>query len=107
MQRQVAQKASAEIEAWLRSLPQTQIVQNVEDNQAYQQTDVDLLWTTSKASYQVEIKSDRWHKTGNFFFETHSRKKYTRLLSLYPSRFAVLLLCCSSTIVYATNAPYS
>ncbi len=69
---QVAQRAAADIDAWLRSLPQTLNVQNVENDPHFQQMDVDLLWTTDKRSYQVEIKGDRWHQTGNFFFETHS-----------------------------------
>ena len=72
---QVAKQASIGIETWLCSLPQTLQIQNVEADPAYQQLDVDLLWTTNKACYQVEIKGDRWHKTGNFFFETHSNKE--------------------------------
>lgn len=72
---QVAQQAATEIEAWLRSLRQTMAVENVEDDPDYQQLDVDLLWTTKKRQYKIEIKGDRWHKTGNFFFETHSNKE--------------------------------
>ena len=72
---QVAKQATADIEAWLRSLSQTQKIENVENNPIYQEIDVDLLWTTHKACYQVEIKGDRWHQTGNFFFETHSNKE--------------------------------
>jgi hypothetical protein len=72
---QVARQATADIDAWLRSLPQTLRIQNVEDNPAYQQIDVDLLWSTDKRCYQVEIKGDRWHQTCNFFFETHSNKE--------------------------------
>jgi len=68
----VAQLAAADIEAWLRSLRQTLNVQNVENDPDFQKMDVDLLWTTDKGCYQVEIKGDRWHQTGNFFFETHS-----------------------------------
>jgi len=72
---QVAKQATADIESWLRSLPQTQKIENVENNLIYQEIDVDLLWTTDKARYQVEIKGDRWHQTGNFFFETQSNKE--------------------------------
>jgi hypothetical protein len=68
----VARRAAQEIEEWLRGLSQTLDVRNVEDDPTYQQVDVDLLWTTQKASYRVEIKGDRLHKTGNFFFETVS-----------------------------------
>jgi hypothetical protein len=72
---QVAQQAATDIEAWLHSLPQTRYVQNVENVPDYQKIDVDLLWTTDKKQYKVEIKGDRWHTTGNFFFETHSNKE--------------------------------
>ena len=72
---QVAAQAAAELEAWLRTLPQTLGVVNVEENPDYQQIDVDLIWTTQKRTYTVEIKADRWHKTGNFFFETISNQE--------------------------------
>ncbi|MEM7020311.1 MAG: hypothetical protein AAF512_23595, partial [Pseudomonadota bacterium] len=64
---QVARRAAQDIEFWLNQLPQTIAVRNVEENPVYQAEDVDLLWTTHKQSYRVEIKGDRWHKTGNFF----------------------------------------
>jgi hypothetical protein len=69
---QVAQVAAADIEHWLHSLRQTVDVTNVELDPAYQALDVDLLWTTQKGRYQVEIKGDRVEKSGNFFFETQS-----------------------------------
>lgn len=72
---QVAQQAARDIETWLRGKPETVSVQNVEDEPACQQIDVDLIWTTQNSSYLVQIKGDRWHKTGNFFFETHSNKE--------------------------------
>ncbi len=68
----VADQAAREIEAWLRSRPQTVALENVEADPDYQRVDVDLVWTTQKGRYRVEIKGDRWHKTGNFFFETWS-----------------------------------
>lgn len=69
----VAEHASAEIESWLLSLPQTVSVQNVEEDERFQKQDVDLLWQTRTRTYKVEVKGDRMaHKTGNFFFETHS-----------------------------------
>ena len=71
----VAQQSATDIEAWLRRKPETVSVRNVELETAYQQIDVDLIWTTHNGSYFVEIKGDRWHKTGNFFFETHSNKE--------------------------------
>jgi hypothetical protein len=68
----VAKIASTDIEQWLRGLRQTRSVANVEDDPVYQAMDVDLIWVTQTRSYQVEIKGDRWDKTGNFFFETQS-----------------------------------
>lgn len=68
----VAKVAAADIDCWLRGLPQTISVTNVEDDPRYQAVDVDLIWVTQTRSYQVEIKGDRWHGTGNFFFETES-----------------------------------
>lgn len=41
---QVAQLAATDIEAWLRSQPETISVVNVEDDQDYQRRDVDLIW---------------------------------------------------------------
>ena len=73
--KKVAAQATKEIETWLRSLPTTINVVNVENDIEYQKADVDLLLTTKKGSYRIEIKGDRYHKTGNFFFETHSNKE--------------------------------
>lgn len=73
---QVAQQATADLEQWLRSQPQTQQVQNVETDPQYQTIDIDLLWwLTDHRCYQIEIKGDRWHHTGNFFFETTSNRE--------------------------------
>jgi hypothetical protein len=44
----VAKAAAADIERWLRGLPQTRSVANVEDDPAYQAMDVDLIWVYSK-----------------------------------------------------------
>jgi hypothetical protein len=70
----VAGRASTEIEAWLREWPGTVNVENVEGDAAYQARDIDLLWTTITRDYTIEIKADRWHETGNFFFETVSNQ---------------------------------
>ncbi len=69
---QVAAQATADITTWLRGRPETISVQNVEHEPEFQIRDIDLIWTTQKCEILVEIKGDRWHKTGNFFFETHS-----------------------------------
>jgi len=69
---EVAHLSAQKITAWLWTRPETVDVHNVEHEPHYQSLDVDLLWVTGKQCYQVEIKADRWEKTGNFFFETHS-----------------------------------
>jgi len=71
----VARQAAVEIEAWLRRRKDTVSVRNVEDDPEFQRMDVDLVWTTHKRSYKIEVKGDRWHETGNFFFETYSNKE--------------------------------
>jgi hypothetical protein len=71
----VAVRATQAIESWLRGLEQTVDIRNVEGNPAYQRIDVDLLWKTRRGSYRVEIKGDRWHRTGNFFLETLSNQE--------------------------------
>lgn len=49
---QVAQLAAKDIEAWLWGHSETISVQNVESEPAFQQIDVDLIWTTEKDSYR-------------------------------------------------------
>lgn len=71
----VAQQAAMDIEAWLQQKPETVNIRNVELEPAYQKINVDLIWTTHKDSYRVEIKGDRYDHTGNFFFETDSNKE--------------------------------
>lgn len=71
----VAKQAAADITSWLRSRPETISVRNVEHEPTFQRRDIDLIWTTPMGEVLVEIKGDRWHKTGNFFFETHSNKE--------------------------------
>ncbi|MCT7978534.1 nuclease-related domain-containing protein [Laspinema olomoucense] len=81
---QVASRATADITHWLQNLPRTISVQNVEDDPHYQAIDVDLLVTTDRGESKLEIKGDRYHKTGNFFFETHSnQEKNTQGCFLY------------------------
>jgi len=71
----VARQASADVEAWLRRRADTLDVRNVEDDPEFQRIDVDLVWTTRRRSYTIEVKGDRWHTSGNFFFETFSNKE--------------------------------
>ncbi|MBO0347999.1 hypothetical protein J0895_02535 [Phormidium pseudopriestleyi FRX01] len=72
---QVADRATADITQWLQNLPRTISIQNVEDDPDYRKMDVDLLVTTDRGESKLEIKGDRYHKTGNFFFETHSNQE--------------------------------
>lgn len=76
---QVADKAAADIEALLKKQAVTLEVINVEGDPVYREKDIDLLWKvklsdgTSK-TVSIEVKGDRWHKTGNYFFETLSNE---------------------------------
>lgn len=77
---QVAQQASADVTDFLlTAFAQTVTVHNVEAEPAYQEHDVDLLWTVQSKDgglrvVLVEVKGDRYHQTGNFFFETVSNE---------------------------------
>lgn len=102
----VANQAAADIEAWLRGLPQTQTLQNVEADPHYREIDVDLLWTTHKGRYRIEIKGDRWHRTGNFFFETHSNKeKGTPGCFLYTQADLLFYYFVASKVLYILPMP--
>lgn len=75
----VAKRASADVAHFLQTVwPQTVTVHNVEDDAAYQAHDVDLLWTILEKEQlriiPVEVKGDRYHRTGNFFLETVSNE---------------------------------
>ncbi|MBX3010087.1 MAG: hypothetical protein KF832_01225 [Caldilineaceae bacterium] len=54
----------------------TQLVHSVEDDARYQPLGIDLLWVVPERSFlrsmTVEVKGDRYDKTGNFFWETVS-----------------------------------
>lgn len=76
----VARRAATGVTEFLTTFwAQTVAVHNVEDDPAYQVHDVDLLWTLLDKDgvlrvIPVEIKGDRYHRTGNFFFETVSNE---------------------------------
>jgi hypothetical protein len=102
----VAQRAATAIEAWLQQLPHTVALENVEDNPLYRARDIDLIWTTHKARYEVEIKGDRWHHTGNFFFETHSnREKGTPGCLLYTQADLLFYYFVEPRILYILPMP--
>ena len=74
-------KAAAEAvtDFLIATWPQTVAVHNVEEIEAYQTHDVDLLWTVVESRGRmrvipIEIKGDRYHETGNYFFETISNE---------------------------------
>ncbi len=69
----VADQAAEAITAYLEALPETLHVENVEGVAAYRAIDVDLLWTSREGrTVLIEVKGDRYHHTGNYFFETVS-----------------------------------
>ncbi|MCB8942439.1 MAG: hypothetical protein H6658_01560 [Ardenticatenaceae bacterium] len=75
----IAHRAAADVTQFLQTVwPQTVAVHNVEEEAAYQLHDVDLLWTVLEKErlrvIPVEVKGDRYHRTGNFFFETISNE---------------------------------
>ncbi|MCT7983354.1 NERD domain-containing protein [Laspinema sp. A4] len=72
---EVTDRATADITQWLQNSPRTISVQNVENDPHYRAIDVDLLVTTDRGESKLEIKGDRYHKTGNFFFETQTNQE--------------------------------
>ncbi|WP_017730876.1 hypothetical protein [Nafulsella turpanensis] len=77
---EVAKQAAADIEALLRRQSKTVDVINVENDPIYREKDIDVLWIvkTEEGAVKtigIEIKGDRWHKTGNYFFETVSNEE--------------------------------
>lgn len=74
----VAERAEKEIVSYLRSLPRTIGVLNVEKDKHYQSKDIDILyvWRNSEQSFlhSIEIKGDRYSNSGNYFIETVSNE---------------------------------
>jgi hypothetical protein len=73
----VAKQASSDIEMWLRKKSEAIAVINVEDDADYREKDIDLIYkyrgkNGEEITTTIEIKGDRWHSTGNYFFETIS-----------------------------------
>lgn len=77
---EVAKAATHDIEAFLKKNEHTISVLNVENDITYQQKDIDLIWIcwnkskTATKRVTIEIKGDRYHHTGNYFFETISNE---------------------------------
>ncbi len=73
----VAKQAARDIEAWLLAKPEAIEVINVEDSSDYREKDIDLIYkyrnkAGAELTTSIEIKGDRWHRTGNYFLETTS-----------------------------------
>jgi hypothetical protein len=72
-----AQLASRRVEEYLVSRSDTFLVDNVEEDVAYQEIDVDFIWhrvnpeNDTMIELKIEVKGDR-KNTKNFFFETIS-----------------------------------
>lgn len=65
------------IECYLKSLPSTTSVTNVESDKKYQVIDIDLLWegvnkNNIPIKKSIEVKVDSYYHSGNIFFETIS-----------------------------------
>ena len=75
---EIADKAYADIEKFLLSKKETIAVINVENDKDFQKKDIDLLWIFKKdgspVMKKIEIKGDRYARTGNFFIETVSNE---------------------------------
>ena len=80
---EVDRQAINDLTKWLANLPQTLKLENVANNPDYQKIGVDLLLTSNKGEFKLAIAGDKWHKTGNFFFETYSNKEENK-----PGKFA-------------------
>ncbi len=76
---EVAKKASDEIEKYLRSKQETINIINVENDPYYRSKGIDLIWEYEKNGVKkiinIEVKGDRWYKTGNYFFEIISNEQ--------------------------------
>lgn len=104
----VAARGMRLIEAWLWSLPQTVGTENVEADPHYQKGDIDLLWFTERCprGYSVEVKVDRFHHTGNFFFETHSNvERGTPGCFLYTEAALLFYLFVETRLLYILPMP--
>lgn len=61
---------------WLSKCRETLLIENVENVAYYQKQDIDLIWTYTSSEgmnkRSIEIKTDTYFHTGNYFFETIS-----------------------------------
>lgn len=75
----VANLAYSDIEKYLNRFNETIKITNVENDEFYREKDIDMIWERNVDGVQqqitIEIKGDRYHHTGNLFFETISNDK--------------------------------
>jgi hypothetical protein len=89
----VGARAVRLVTGYLQGLPATVAVRSVERDPEYQRRGIDLLWQTRTRVIGLEVKGDRHHATGNFFFETQSNvEKGTEGCFLY-TQADVLAYC--------------
>ncbi len=74
----IGKKGSQDIETYLKKLPETVEVINVEDDVYYRNKDIDLIWKRNIGSQiigtKIEVKTDRYARSGNYFLETISNE---------------------------------
>ncbi len=79
----VGKKGTLDIEIYLKKLPETVKVVNVEDETNYRKKDIDLIWNRNIGSQiietKIEVKTDRYARTGNYFLETISNESKNTL----------------------------
>lgn len=77
---QIATEGTAHITSWLETFEIVERIENVENNPAFQEIDVDLIvYFANGNRHKIEIKVDRYDSTGNFFFETISNAERNTL----------------------------
>jgi hypothetical protein len=107
----VEEEAVEALITYLAGRPGTLLVEDVRADPSYRTADVDLLWTWHGASGQdhvtwLEVKADRWHGTGNFFFEIESnRGKGTPGCFLYTRADQLLYYFVTPRTLYALPMP--
>jgi hypothetical protein len=74
----VGKEVISKIIEHLKKLPCTIDAVSVENDPYYQKKDIDILWKCrdekGELEGKIEVKTDRYHRTGNYFFETISNK---------------------------------
>jgi hypothetical protein len=67
---------TSDVEIYLKKLPETLKVINVESEEKYREQDIDIIWIRKNGSNIhetfIEVKTDYQEQTGNYFLETIS-----------------------------------